>query len=173
MDRAQVAHAGDPANVASSGGKKKDTPAVAPLSDLPGVEPTVVVQENIQAAPEAGGGSKLKKGKGPATLSTEEEAMEDARKLAGKSTGPPGGICIDDQRSRRPQRKVLVSFRVHYNFQLMLAVEAAEKERIQKAKADKVKMAADRHQEQVTALANLQKALVSISHYPFGIRHQS
>ena len=41
-----------------------------------------------------------------------------------------------------------------------IAVEAAERERIQQAKAEKAKMAADRHQEQVTALSNLQRALV-------------
>lgn len=39
-------------------------------------------------------------------------------------------------------------------------MEAAEKERIQQMKAEKAKMAADRHAEQVAALANLQKALV-------------
>ena len=44
---------------------------------------------------------------------------------------------------------------------LTTAAEAAERERIEKAKAEKAKMAADRHQEQVMALANLQKALAS------------
>lgn len=44
--------------------------------------------------------------------------------------------------------------------ELMAAMEAAEKERIQQMKAEKAKMAADRHAEQVAALANLQKALV-------------
>jgi hypothetical protein len=39
--------------------------------------------------------------------------------------------------------------------------EAAEKAAREKAKADKIKIADDRHKENVQALANLQKALVS------------
>jgi hypothetical protein len=42
-------------------------------------------------------------------------------------------------------------------------MEAAERERIQQAKAEKAKMAADRHAEQVAALANLQKALDALA----------
>ena len=91
MDRAQVAHAGDPANPAApaAGGKKKPAPSAAPLPDLPGGNETVVVQENVQPSLDTGnaGGGKLKKGKGPAALSNEEEAMEDARKLAGELIG--------------------------------------------------------------------------------------
>lgn len=44
----------------------------------------------------------------------------------------------------------------------MTAAEAAEKERIHKAEEEKAKLQADRHQQQVDALANLQKALVSL-----------
>jgi len=87
MDRAKVASAGDPANAAAppSGGKKKSSPPFSSLNDVPGSEPAIVVQENVQTVPDgAGGGNKLKKGNGPATMSNEEEAMEDARKLAGE-----------------------------------------------------------------------------------------
>lgn len=46
--------------------------------------------------------------------------------------------------------------------------EAAERAAREKAKADKLKMAEDRHKENVLALANLQKALVCDSRHEMG-----
>lgn len=40
------------------------------------------------------------------------------------------------------------------------AAETAERERIQKEKADKLKLADDRHKENTAAMADLRKALV-------------
>lgn len=44
-----------------------------------------------------------------------------------------------------------------------VAAESAERERIQKLKDEKRKLAEDRHKQNVDALVNLQKALVCVN----------
>jgi hypothetical protein len=118
MDRAQAASASAPGapgapGSGSGGGKKKSDKVVSPPPGLPDIplplgEEVAINHENVGGLPPAealplvsgsgsgSGGGKLKKGKGPVgggsaggAFSPEEEAMEDARKLAGEP-----GVCV-------------------------------------------------------------------------------
>ena len=83
MDRAQAAAATAP----GSGDKLKKRPTPPPagvIADIPLV-PGDEVNMAVSDMPGPTAPGKLKKGKGPAGFSPEEEAVEDAKRLAGGS----------------------------------------------------------------------------------------
>ena len=83
MDRAQAAHASTPGMAASKKkGESPGAPPTGPIADLP-AGPGEEAGADVLDKP---GPGKLKKGKAPSAegLSPEEEAMEEARKLAGE-----------------------------------------------------------------------------------------
>ena len=137
MDRAQAASLSAPGAAAlpgahalggSSGGeRKKGDKVVVPPSGMPDIplppgDEVAINQENVGMMPpfegpgSGLGGGKLKKGKGPAggDLSP-EDAMEDARKLAGESKYPRLRIvCADRVAKQKAAAETAGEWRLRY-----------------------------------------------------------